>query len=114
MSALRELVLLRIRSFLREPEALFWTFVFPILLAIGLGLAFREEVEPEPVPIGIEVGGAGERFRSAIEASPDLSVVLLEPAAADRALRRGEVPLVLAGDEGLIFRYDPARTESRE
>ena len=27
--------------FLREPEAVFWTFVFPILLAVGLGIAFR-------------------------------------------------------------------------
>ena len=28
-------------EFLREPEALFWVFVFPILLAAGLGIAFR-------------------------------------------------------------------------
>ena len=39
-SALRELTLSRIRSFLREPEALFWTFGFPIIMAIGLGTVY--------------------------------------------------------------------------
>ena len=36
-----QLTLVRFREFLREPEALFWVFVFPILLAAGLGIAFR-------------------------------------------------------------------------
>jgi len=38
---LLELTLVRFREFAREPEAIFWVFVFPILLAAGLGLAFR-------------------------------------------------------------------------
>jgi hypothetical protein len=36
-----QLTLVRFREFLREPEALFWVFAFPILLAVGLGIAFR-------------------------------------------------------------------------
>ena len=40
--ALVELTFVRFREFMREPEALFWVFIFPILLAAGLGLAFRE------------------------------------------------------------------------
>ena len=39
--ALRELVFTRIREFFREPEAIFWVYFFPVLLAVGLGLAFR-------------------------------------------------------------------------
>src|SRR5271163_2356375 len=31
----------RFLEFLREPEAMFWVFIFPILLAAGLGIAFR-------------------------------------------------------------------------
>ena len=27
----------------REPEVIFWVFVFPILLALGLGIAFRNK-----------------------------------------------------------------------
>src|SRR5882762_3044795 len=36
-----QLTLVRFREFMREPEALFWVFAFPILLAAGLGIAFR-------------------------------------------------------------------------
>ena len=37
-SSLRELTRTRFLEFLREPEALFWSLVFPVLLAIGLGI----------------------------------------------------------------------------
>src|SRR5258708_11336831 len=36
-----QLTLVRFYEFIREPEALFWVFAFPILLAAGLGIAFR-------------------------------------------------------------------------
>ena len=36
-----QLTIVRFREFMREPEALFWVFIFPILLAAGLGIAFR-------------------------------------------------------------------------
>jgi ABC transporter DrrB family efflux protein len=112
MSALRELILLRVRGFLREPEALFWTFGFPILMAIGLGLAFRDK-PPEPSRVAVEIGSAGEAYASALRAAPDLRVLTLDPEAASRALRRGDVALVLAGSDSLVFRYDPARPESQ-
>ena len=49
--ALAQLTLVRFREFVREPEALFWVFVFPILLAAGLGLAFRNR-PAEVLPVG--------------------------------------------------------------
>src|SRR5260370_34759954 len=36
-----QLTLVRFYEFIREPEALFWVFAFPILLAAGLCIAFR-------------------------------------------------------------------------
>ena len=39
---LRALTIARIREFLREPEAVFWTYGFPLMLAVGLGIAFRD------------------------------------------------------------------------
>src|SRR6202034_3700980 len=36
-----QLTFVRFREFTREPEALFWVFAFPIILAAGLGIAFR-------------------------------------------------------------------------
>ncbi len=112
MAALKELILLRVRSFLREPEALFWTFGFPILMAIGLGLAFRDR-PAEPSLVGVERGSVGERYADALRGEPDLRVTVLGAEEAARKLRRGEVALVLAGTDSLVFRYDPARPESQ-
>jgi len=49
-----QLTRVRYREFFREPEAVFWVFVFPILLAAGLGIAFRNRA-PERTVIGVVV-----------------------------------------------------------
>lgn len=106
---------MRLRTFVREPEALFWTFGFPILLTIGLGLAFREEAEPAPVAVGVESGSAGALFADALGGSEEVALVVLGAEEADAALQRGDVSLVVTGEEsGVVFRFDPARPESRE
>src|SRR5687767_1959183 len=51
-SSMAQLTLVRFREFIREPEAVFWTFVFPILLAAGLGIAFRQR-GPDQAQIGV-------------------------------------------------------------
>jgi ABC-2 type transport system permease protein len=113
VSALRELTLTRIRSFTREPEALFWTFVFPVLMAGGLGVAFRER-PPPPVPVAVERGSAAETRLAVLRADPSLEVSPMSTAEAERALRTGRVALVLAGTgPELVLRYDPVREESR-
>src|SRR5882724_12984635 len=53
-----QLTLVRFREFVREPEAVFWTFVFPILLAAGLGIAFRQR-GPDKIQVGVITGGPG-------------------------------------------------------
>src|SRR5256885_14261721 len=47
-----QLTLVRFREFIREPEAVFWTFIFPILLAAGLGIAFRQR-GPDKIQVGV-------------------------------------------------------------
>src|ERR1039458_823850 len=37
------LLLARLKEMYREPEVIFWVFIFPILLALGLGVAFRNK-----------------------------------------------------------------------
>src|ERR1700752_3887065 len=37
------LLMARMKELGREPEVVFWVFVFPILLALGLGIAFRNK-----------------------------------------------------------------------
>lgn len=111
-SALRELTLARVRAFLREPEALFWTFGFPILMALGLGIAFRER-PAEQAAVGVERGSVAERFVPALQAAREVELTVLSPDSAERAVRKGDVAVLLAGSDTLVYRFDPARAESR-
>src|SRR6202167_4060515 len=54
-----QLLLVRIIELRREPEVVFWVFVFPILLAGGLGLAFRDK--PAGITWVAVIDGTGAR-----------------------------------------------------
>ena len=43
MHPVNQLFLARFREFIREPEAVFWSYVFPLVMMVALGLAFRSE-----------------------------------------------------------------------
>ena len=63
-NALRELTVAKVKEFIREPEAVFWVFLFPVLLAVVLGFAFREK-PPDRIPIGVVSGpGSGAAVTS--------------------------------------------------
>ncbi len=109
----------RLVEFVREPGALFWVFVFPVLLAVGLGIAFRARPEEKTrVVVARSVTGA-ERLAHALRARPDLSVRVLPLVRARADLRRGRADLVVgpgagAGSRpGYTLYFDPARAEAR-
>jgi ABC-type multidrug transport system permease subunit len=110
-SPLRELTLARIRSFVREPEALFWTFGFPIMMALGLGIAFRERTA-ETSAVGIERGSVAERYAPALRAEEGIDLTVLSADSAATALRKGHIAVLLTGRDTLVYRFDPARAES--
>lgn len=114
-SPLLQLTLIRFREFLREPEAVFWTFIFPLLLASGLGLAFRSR-PADVARVGVlTTAPAAERIRTALAGDSALQVVGLDDTAAATALRIGTVALVVVPlDSGRVeYRFDRARTEAR-
>src|SRR5512139_2631986 len=80
--SLVQLTLVRFREFWREPEAVFWTFIFPILLAAGLGLAFRNR-PPEVVKIGT----TDPALQSVLAREKSLSVRVFDRASGEDALR---------------------------
>src|SRR2546425_1065102 len=111
--ALWQLTRSRVVSFLREPEAVFWVFAFPILLALALGIAFRNQ-GPQKSAVGVEAGSHADRLVLALGASPDLTVSLLARDEAAAALRRGKIAvLVRPGDGDPEVEYDPTRPETR-
>ena len=55
-----ELTTMRMREFLREQEAVFWVFVFPVLMTFALGIAFRNTA-PDKTPVAIEAAATMRR-----------------------------------------------------
>lgn len=102
----------RVVEFLREPEALFWVFIFPVLLTIALGVAFRNQ-PPEPVPVGVESGSRAEARHAALEASERVDAEILDREAARAELRTGKIALVVLDTEPPTYWFDPTRPESR-
>jgi ABC-type multidrug transport system permease subunit len=108
---LTQLTLVRFREFLREPEAMFWTFIFPILIAAGLGIAFRNR----PAEV-LTVGVVGAELAAVLEADPSLAVEpFADVDAGQRALREGKVALLAARgpDRAIVYRYDDTNPEGR-
>jgi ABC-type multidrug transport system permease subunit len=107
---LAQLTLVRFREFWREPEAIFWVFVFPILLAAGLGLAFRNR---PPDVIGI--AAVTPELARSLRQEKLLDVEQLSAAAAEEALRTGKVALLAAPSPGgaVVYRYDNTNPEGR-
>lgn len=110
--AILELTSARTKEFLREPEAIFWVFAFPILLAIALGLAFRDK-PPDRIPVGIVAGPAAQQRVAILARTKTLlpRTVTAEEGRVD--LRHGKVSLLVDGSNPVIYRYDPTRPESR-
>jgi ABC-type polysaccharide/polyol phosphate export permease len=114
-SALVQLTLTRFREFLREPEAVFWTFVFPILLAAGLGIAFRSR-PPDVAKVAVVAGSPhAERLRAALAGDSSVEVRVLDDTAALTALRIGTVALVIVPRDSATveYRYDDVREDAR-
>ncbi len=111
-----ELTLARLRQFVREPEAIFWTFAFPILMAVAMTVAFpNRAAAPVRVVVADGDGGpdAAAAMRRALTATPAITLRTLAPGAEARALREGEVHLIVVPGTPPTYRYDPSRDESR-
>jgi len=106
-----ELTRARIKEFLREPEAMFWTFVFPVLLAVCLGLAFRD-TPVDKVPVAVVEGPAARELVAALQRSAALKVRTLPEEEGRTALRAGKVSLLVIASAPPAYVYDPTRPES--
>lgn len=104
-SPLVELTMARLKEFLREPEAVFWVFAFPVLMALALGVAFRT-TKPADVNVGVlkEESVAAANPRMAVQANliaqkltdaGGIRVRVLSPPQAEVALRNGVIAVLV-------------------
>jgi ABC-2 type transport system permease protein len=126
-SGYRHLLWVRILELKREPEVVFWVFVFPLLLAAGLGIAFRNK-PADITSVVIIDGPAAQRTLAMLQGSADYSAhksaagdktssvraSVLDRDAALKAFHFGKYDLAIEAnaDGSYTYYYDPARPES--
>src|SRR5271157_5622751 len=121
-SGYRHLLWARILELKREPEVVFWVFIFPLLLAAGLGIAFRNK--PADITSVVVIDGDGaQRTLAMLQNSADKSstnknstvrATVLDRDAALKAFHFGKFDLAIESnpDGSYTYYYDPARPES--
>src|ERR1700728_5136338 len=108
-SSLYQLTVTRLKLTLREPEAIFWIFVFPILLAIGLGIAFRNR----PADV-LPVGATTAQLTQALAADKGLKAATMNEADGTRALAIGSILLLVTNTpDGVAYKYDETNPDAR-
>ena len=100
----------------REPEVVFWVFVFPLLLAVGLGIAFRNKPAGAS-PVAIVSGSGAQQAAALLENSAQHATFKIEiqnEATARKGFRLGKYDLVIVpnANGAVTYLYDPARPES--
>jgi len=115
-SGYSHLLMARMLELKREPEVVFWVFVFPLLLALGLGIAFRNK-PGDAASVAIVAGTGSQDAQALLARSPQHELFRIQVLQADEAqkgFRLGKFDLVIEPDGrgGFEYRYDPARPES--
>jgi ABC-2 type transport system permease protein len=114
------LLMARMLELKREPEVVFWVFVFPLLLATGLGIAFRNK-PGDASSVAIVAGTGAQEAEALLQRSPQhaaFKIDVQDGEAARKGFRLGKYDLVIepnldpSGAAELRYRYDPARPES--
>ncbi|HEX9893150.1 MAG TPA: ABC transporter permease [Gemmatimonadales bacterium] len=110
---LARLTLVRYLEFVREPEAMFWVFVFPVLLTAGLGIAFRSKPQDQ-IKLGVLETPRAEALTASLAQDPRVLVQRLDDSAGARALRTGKIALlVVTSGDGVVYRFDETRPDAR-
>jgi ABC-2 type transport system permease protein len=106
----------RMKELFREPEVVFWIFLFPILLAFGLGIAFRNR-PAEKVNVVFAQQAGSDQLINLLKAAPDaqkFNIQVQPPEQAANSFRLGKVDLEILpdGKGGVAYVYDPSRPDS--
>ncbi len=113
-NSLWQLTKIRTLEFLRQKEAIFWTFFFPVLLSVGLGLAFRNK-PAEKIPVAMDERSDNASFvLEFLNHSSDLKASLVDEKQAREDLRKGKYVAFASVKQGHFeIQFDPTHPDSR-
>lgn len=114
---LYNMVLARLREFVRQPEAVFWVYAFPILMVVALGIAFRgERVDSFKVYVqeGVQAEAIYELLKG--DSKERFDVDIFDEETCQLHLRTGKIALVISTDEEdssrFVYSFDPTQPGS--
>lgn len=107
------LFMMSVREFIREPEVLFWAFVFPIGLALTLGLAFDLERKVR-YPVGIVENGREQTLMKLLQNHSQLDVMIVRKEEIENALKRRKILLYMEVEDRIRIYYDPDEQDSKQ
>src|SRR4029453_5604114 len=108
---LKELLLTRLREFVREPLVIFWVYGFPLLLAVGLGIAFRNR-PVDRVFVHVQEHAGAPAAADALRRHAEFVVEIHSPQESMTRLRLGKSSIVVIPGPSFTFLFDPTRPES--
>ncbi len=109
-----ELVKARLKEFVRQPEAIFWVYGFPILMTLALGFAFKEKAV-EQISVDLVKNPQAEKLAAALGKEPArYKTTLVAEDEGKRRLGRHESAVLLQADSSgkVTYIYDDLRPES--
>jgi ABC-type multidrug transport system permease subunit len=109
------LILARTREFLREPAAIFWVYVFPLVLVVALGAAFRNRPVSD-FSVVVRSGDRASEVCATLNGDKRFDAVECDEVECRRRLRTGRADLAVfaSGDSAadLEYHFDPTRADS--
>ena len=105
------LVMARLREFWREPAAIFWVYVFPLLMVAALGIAFRNPPS-ESFAVAIKEGPHAQDLKLALQADERFLCNILSEEECRKRLRTGRADLMVArtATEDGQYTFDPTKS----
>jgi ABC-type multidrug transport system permease subunit len=101
-----QLTMARVREFYREPQAIFWVYVFPLLLALALGIAFRDK-PVDKIFVDVVAGDGANDLAGRLGQNDRFKVGIHPAEEAIKRLEQGKTEVVVApGGAGDRPRYD--------
>jgi ABC-2 type transport system permease protein len=107
-----ELTLARFREFLREPEAVFWSFAFPVIMTCALGVAFRSGGDSRVI-VGVAQADGSQQLAATLDQAGGFTVRPIPVEEIERAVRDGRAAVVVVAGNPPAYHFDQARAESQ-